>query len=109
LTRTLVPEPVGLITADVSFISLTLALPPALALAADAAHLLALIKPQFEAGREEVGKGGIVRDPAVHDQVCRRIAAFLEEAGWRVIGLTESPITGADGNREFLIAAHRPG
>jgi 23S rRNA (cytidine1920-2'-O)/16S rRNA (cytidine1409-2'-O)-methyltransferase len=105
LTHSQVPEPVGLITADVSFISLTLALPPALALAADAAHLVALIKPQFEAGRAEVGRGGVVRDADVHDRVCRHIAAFLEEAGWRVIGLTESPITGADGNREFLIAA----
>ncbi len=105
LTRTQIPEPVELITADVSFISLTLALPPALALAADAAHVVALIKPQFEAGRGEVGKGGIVRDAGVHDRVCGRIASFLEEAGWRVIGLAESPITGADGNREFLIAA----
>lgn len=105
LTRTQIPEPVELITADVSFISLTLALPPALALAADAAHAVALIKPQFEAGREEVGRGGIVRDAGVHDRVCGRIASFLEEAGWQVIGLAESPITGAGGNREFLIAA----
>jgi 23S rRNA (cytidine1920-2'-O)/16S rRNA (cytidine1409-2'-O)-methyltransferase len=108
LTGAEVPEPVGLITADVSFISLTLALPPALALAGEGARLVALIKPQFEAGRAEVGKGGIVRDSAIHDRVCARIAACLEEAGWQVLGLTASPITGADGNREFLIAAHRP-
>ena len=109
LTRAEVPEPVDLIAADVSFISLTLVLPPALALAAADARLVALIKPQFEASRAEVGKGGIVRDPAVHDRVCTRIAAFLEGAGWQVVGLTDSPIAGADGNREFLIAASRPG
>ncbi|MFO1127679.1 MAG: TlyA family RNA methyltransferase [Rhodospirillales bacterium] len=103
-----VPEPVDLITADVSFISLTLALPAAMALAAADARLVALVKPQFEAGRQEVGKGGIVRDPSVHARVCARAAAFFEEAGWPVLGITDSPIAGADGNREFLIAACRP-
>ncbi len=100
------PEPIDLITADVSFICLTLVLPPALALAAAGAGLVALIKPQFEAGRDEVGKGGIVRDPAVHERVCsadRRLAG--ERGGWHVAGIDESPITGSDGNREFLIAA----
>ena len=97
------------ITADVSFISLKLALPPALALARPGAHLVALVKPQFEAGPGQVGKGGIVRDPAVHARACDDIAAFLAGQGWQVLGLTESPIEGGDGNREFLIAARKPG
>ena len=92
------------ITADVSFISLTLALPPALALARPGAHLVGLIKPQFEAGPGHVRKG-IVRDPAVHAEVCGRIAAFLAAGGWQVLGVTTSPIAGGDGNREFLVAA----
>ena len=96
------------ITADVSFISLRLALPAALALARPGAHLVALIKPQFEAGPGHVRKG-IVRDPAIHARVCADIAALLSARGWRVLGLTESPITGGDGNREFLIAARLPG
>ena len=97
------------ITADVSFISLRLALPPALALARPGAHLVALVKPQFEAGRSDVGRGGIVRDPAVHARVCGEIADFLAGQVWTVLGLTESPIQGGDGNREFLIAARRSG
>ncbi len=96
------------ITADVSFISLRLALPPALALARPGAHLVALVKPQFEAGRGQVGRGGIVRDPAVHARVCDEIGAFLAGQGWTVLGLTDSPIQGGDGNREFLVAARRP-
>jgi 23S rRNA (cytidine1920-2'-O)/16S rRNA (cytidine1409-2'-O)-methyltransferase len=108
LSRTQVPEPPTLIVADVSFISLTLALPAALALAAPGASLVALVKPQFEVGRGEVGKGGIVRDPALHQAACRRARTFLEGVGWTVAGVTESPILGADGNREFLIAARRP-
>lgn len=108
LGREQVPEPIDFIVADVSFISLTLVLPAALALSAPAATLAALIKPQFEAGREQVGKGGIVRDPAVRQQVCERIEGWLaEQPGWQIIGLTESPIAGADGNVEFLIAARR--
>jgi 23S rRNA (cytidine1920-2'-O)/16S rRNA (cytidine1409-2'-O)-methyltransferase len=95
------------ITADVSFISLTLVLPPALALAGPGAHLVALVKPQFEAGPEHVRKG-IVRDPGVHARVCDRIAAFLAAQGWQVLGVTESPVTGGDGNREFLVAARLP-
>jgi len=109
LDAALVPEPPEVVVADLSFISLKLALPAALALAAPGATLVALVKPQFEAGPEEVGKGGIVRDPAVHEAVCEDIRLWLEhEMGWPVLGLTESPVTGADGNREFLIAARRP-
>lgn len=106
LSRSHVPEPVSLVVSDVSFISLTLALPPALALAAPGARLAALVKPQFEAGPEQVRKG-FVTDPAVYDRVCARTAAFIEDAGWQVTGLTESPIKGGDGNREFLIAAQK--
>ena len=70
------------------------------------AHLVALIKPQFEVGRGKVGKGGIVRDPAQHQAVCRRIEKWIsDQGGWRVLGVTESPLTGAGGNKEFLIAA----
>jgi 23S rRNA (cytidine1920-2'-O)/16S rRNA (cytidine1409-2'-O)-methyltransferase len=103
-----VPDVIDLVTADVSFISLTLVLPPALALVSDRAQLVALIKPQFEAGREQVGRGGIVRDPEVRQSVCERIAAWLAaQPGWRVLGVAESPITGADGNIEYLLAARR--
>lgn len=102
-----VPPP-DWITADLSFIGLEKALPPALALARPGARLVALIKPQFEAGPAAVGRGGLVRDPAVHAEVRGRIRRFLEAADWRVTGETESPITGGDGNREFLIAAARP-
>ncbi|HEY1299112.1 MAG TPA: SAM-dependent methyltransferase, partial [Stellaceae bacterium] len=83
-------------------------LPAPLALAADRAALVALVKPQFEAGRDRVGKGGIVRDPAVHRDVCARIADWVAaRPGWRVVGIIDSPITGADGNREFLLYATR--
>ena len=93
------------IVSDVSFISLKLALPPALALAVPGAHLVALVKPQFEAGRDKLGSGGIVRDEAVQAAVCDDIAAWLREMGWTVIGLTPSPVHGGDGNVEFLIGA----
>jgi 23S rRNA (cytidine1920-2'-O)/16S rRNA (cytidine1409-2'-O)-methyltransferase len=73
------------------------------------ARLLALVKPQFEAGREEVGKGGVVRDPAVHARVCDAVAAWLQAQGWAVAGTTPSPITGPEGNVEFLIAAQNGG
>lgn len=103
-----VPEPVELVVCDVSFIGLELTLPAALALTKPGAWLVALVKPQFEAGREHVGKGGIVRDPEVRSAVCARIVAFVAgQPGWRVLGVTESPITGADGNVEYLIAADR--
>ncbi len=105
-----VPEPVGLITCDASFIGLRTLLPAPLALAAPGARLVALIKPQFEVGKERVGKGGVVRDPALHREVCEAIRGWLAaRPGWRVLGLTESPITGPEGNREFLIAAARDG
>ena len=103
-----VPAPPALITCDVSFISLTLALPPAMALAAPGAGLVALIKPQFEVGKGQVGKGGIVRNSALRAAVCGRIRDWLgAQPGWAVTGLVESPITGSQGNIEFLIAARR--
>ena len=106
LTPESVPEPVGLIVCDASFIGLETLLPAPLALAADGAWLIALIKPQFEVGPARVGKGGVVRDAGLHDEVCRRIAAWLGALpGWTVEGLTESPIRGPEGNREFFIAA----
>jgi 23S rRNA (cytidine1920-2'-O)/16S rRNA (cytidine1409-2'-O)-methyltransferase len=109
VSREHVPEPVDLVVCDVSFISLELALPPALALARPEGWLIALIKPQFEVGKGQVGKGGVVRDPALHQAVCARIARWLgEEQGWRVLGVSESPLTGPKGNRESLIAARRP-
>jgi 23S rRNA (cytidine1920-2'-O)/16S rRNA (cytidine1409-2'-O)-methyltransferase len=95
-----------LVTVDVSFISLKLVLPPALALAKPTAHLVALIKPQFEAGRGALKKG-IVRDPAVHAAVCDDIAEFVASLGWRVLGVVPSPIEGGDGNAEFLLGATR--
>jgi 23S rRNA (cytidine1920-2'-O)/16S rRNA (cytidine1409-2'-O)-methyltransferase len=95
-----------LVTVDVSFISLKLALPAALALAKPAARLVTLIKPQFEAGRGAVKKG-IVRDPAVHAAVCDDIAEFVTSLGWRVLGIMPSPIAGGDGNVEFLLGAAR--
>jgi 23S rRNA (cytidine1920-2'-O)/16S rRNA (cytidine1409-2'-O)-methyltransferase len=110
LTAAEIPEPVGAVVADVSFISLQLALPAALVLAAAEAWLVALIKPQFEVGRGQVGKGGVVRDPALHQAVCDDIARWLaDEQGWQVLGIVASPITGPKGNREFLVAARRMG
>ncbi|HEX6102809.1 MAG TPA: TlyA family RNA methyltransferase [Alphaproteobacteria bacterium] len=106
LTRAEVPEPVQLIACDASFIGLETVLPAPMALAARGAWLVALIKPQFEVGRTRVGKGGVVRDPALHAEVCERIAAWIGgRPGWRVLGVTQSPIAGPDGNLEFLIAA----
>src|SRR5262249_6796731 len=92
------------VVVDVSFISLKLVLPPALALVRTPAQLLALIKPQFEAGPSAV-KGGVVRDPGVHTSVCDDISAFVTSLGWRVLGTAPSPITGGDGNHELFIAA----
>lgn len=100
---------IDLVVCDVSFISLKLALPAALDLARPGAHLVALIKPQFEVGREHLGKGGIVTNEGSHQRVCREIAGFLEDRGWQVLGVTASPVTGGDGNREFLIAARKVG
>jgi len=107
LTEAHIPEPVDMIVCDASFIGLAKVLERPLSFAAPDARLLALIKPQFEAGREEVGKGGVVRDPAVHARVCDQVVAWLTEAGWQVAGVTRSPITGPEGNIEFLIAASR--
>jgi 23S rRNA (cytidine1920-2'-O)/16S rRNA (cytidine1409-2'-O)-methyltransferase len=108
LTTAEVPEPVGLIVCDASFIGLETLLPATLALAGPGARLIALIKPQFEVGKGQVGKGGVVRDPDLHAQVCARIEIWLSaQDGWRVLGLTESPILGPEGNKEFLIAAER--
>ena len=108
LTSAEVPEPVDLVVCDASFIPLHLVLAAALDLARPGARLVALIKPQFEVGKDRVGKGGIVRDPVLHQDVCDAVRAWLVERGWNVIGLDASPITGADGNREFLIAAGKP-
>lgn len=106
LSPALLLEPPDLIVADVSFISLKLVLPAALPLARRPAHLLALIKPQFEAGRAQVKKG-IVRDPQVHRAVCEDIATFVAGLGWSVLGVIPSPITGGDGNHEFFVGARR--
>jgi 23S rRNA (cytidine1920-2'-O)/16S rRNA (cytidine1409-2'-O)-methyltransferase len=109
LDRTIIPEPVGAITADMSFISLSKALPAALKLAARCAWLVVLVKPQFEAGPKAVGKGGIVRDPRHRAEAVENVRRFLaEEAGWTVIGVIPSPLQGADGNEEFLLGAVRP-
>jgi 23S rRNA (cytidine1920-2'-O)/16S rRNA (cytidine1409-2'-O)-methyltransferase len=106
LTAAEIPEPPQLVVCDASFIGLETVLPAALALAAPGATLVALIKPQFEVGKGLVGKGGVVRDPALHEAVCARIAAWLADVvGWRVEGLTASPILGPEGNKEFLVHA----
>lgn len=103
-----VPEPIGLVVCDASFIGLETVLPAPLGLTAPGARLVALIKPQFEVGRERVGKGGVVRDPALHAEVCERIAAWIGGLpGWTVLGVVESPIKGPEGNVEFLIGAAR--
>ena len=109
LTDEDIPEQVDLVVCDASFIGLEKVLPAPMARAKPGAILVALIKPQFQAGREFVGKGGVVRDPAVHDAVCATVRQWLaQDMGWRVIGITESPITGPKGNKEFLIAAQAP-
>ena len=101
-----IPEPVDILVCDVSFISLRKALPNPLRLAAPGADLVALIKPQFEVGRAGIGKQGVVKDPALHQKACNAVRDWLDgQPGWRVQGLEESPITGREGNREFLIAA----
>ena len=109
LGREHVPEPVDLVVCDASFIGLATVLPAPLALARPGARLVALVKPQFEAGPKQVGKGGIVRDPAVRAAAVKRVGDWLETAlGWRVLGVVESPIAGAGGNVEFLLAAQAP-
>ncbi len=101
-----ITEPIQALVCDASFIGLETLLPRPLALCAPGAWAVALIKPQFEAGPGQVGKGGVVRDPAIHQAVCARITAWWSALpGWTVTGIVESPITGPEGNREFLIAA----
>jgi len=107
LTTDQVPEPIDLVVCDASFIGLSKVLAAPLALAKDDARLVALIKPQFEAGPQEVGKGGVVRDPLVHQRVCQEVRDWVESIGWNVVDLIESPITGPEGNIEFLIGADR--
>lgn len=105
LTAHIVPEAFSVIVSDVSFISLTLALPPAMALAEKGAWLMALIKPQFEVGRDGLDKGGIVKDEALRLQAVKGVTDFIVAQGWQVLGTTQSPIKGPDGNVEYLIAA----
>jgi 23S rRNA (cytidine1920-2'-O)/16S rRNA (cytidine1409-2'-O)-methyltransferase len=107
LTPTHIPEAIDLFVCDASFIGLAKVLDRPLSFAAPTARLMALIKPQFEAGRGEVGKGGVVRDAAIHDRVCKEVSDWLTASDWRVEGITESPITGPEGNVEFLIGATR--
>ena len=107
LTAAHIAEPVDLIVCDASFIGLAKVLERPMTFARPDARLMALIKPQFEAGREEVGKGGVVRDPIVHQRVCDAVVDWLVASGWTVEGVVESPITGPEGNVEFLVAARR--
>ncbi len=109
LTSEQVPEPIDIVTCDASFISLSKVLESPLKFARPGAKLLALVKPQFEAGREEVGKGGVVRNPAVHERVCTEAKDWVASQGWTVVGVTESPITGPEGNVEFLLGAVKNG
>jgi 23S rRNA (cytidine1920-2'-O)/16S rRNA (cytidine1409-2'-O)-methyltransferase len=108
LTDAEISEPIDLIVCDASFISLAKVLARPIEFARPGARLMALVKPQFEAGREEVGKGGVVRDPAVHERVCAAAADWVGAQGWDVVGITPSPITGPEGNVEFLLAAVKP-
>ncbi len=103
LTRSRLPHLVDIVTIDVSFISLRLILPQVPGLLRPAADVVALVKPQFEAGRDKVGRRGLVTDPAVHARVLAEVRDAAEDAGLRRIGETQSPITGATGNREFLV------
>lgn len=105
LTDAIVTDPIDIITCDASFIGLAKVLDTALGFARPGGRLIALVKPQFEAARSEIGKGGVVRDPAVHERVCKDAAAWLQERDWNVVGIETSPITGPEGNKEFLIGA----
>ena len=105
----LIPQPVDLIVCDLSFISVTKALSPALALARSGGKLVTLIKPQFEAGRAALGKGGVVRSEKDRQAAIDLVKAFIcHECGWQEIGLILSPVTGADGNIEYLFCAEKP-
>jgi 23S rRNA (cytidine1920-2'-O)/16S rRNA (cytidine1409-2'-O)-methyltransferase len=107
LERKLVPEPVQVATVDASFISLKLVIPAVLPFLDTRAILIALIKPQFEVGKGQVGKGGVVRDPQLHKLSCESIEAFCRSLSFSVIGTTASPLLGPKGNREFLLAARK--
>lgn len=107
LTNAQIDVPCSWVVCDASFISLRKVLEVPLALAAANCRLVALIKPQFEVARAEVGKKGVVRNPALHRRVCDEVSAWLEEDGWAIQGITTSPITGPEGNVEFLISAFR--
>jgi 23S rRNA (cytidine1920-2'-O)/16S rRNA (cytidine1409-2'-O)-methyltransferase len=109
LERSIIPESVDMVVCDASFIGLAKVLEAPLKLARSGAKLVALVKPQFEAGREEVGKGGVVRDAAVHERVCAQAKDWVEAQGWTVLGITPSPITGPEGNVEFLLGAEKNG
>ncbi|GAC1573709.1 MAG: TlyA family rRNA (cytidine-2'-O)-methyltransferase [Sphingomicrobium sp.] len=109
LTREMIPDALDVVVCDASFIGLAKVLGPALALARPGATLVALVKPQFEAGRSEVGKGGVVRDPAIHQRVCEEASSWVTAQGWSIGGLTPSPITGPEGNIEFLLGATKAG
>ena len=107
LTTAQIDRTCSWVVCDASFIGLAKVLEVPLKLAATSCRLVALIKPQFEVGRAEVGKGGVVRDPALHQRVCDEARGWLEQAGWQVQGITESPIKGPEGNAEFLVSALR--
>ena len=109
LNASIIPEPVDIIVCDASFIGLAKVLEAPLKLAKPRASLVALIKPQFEARREEIGKGGVVRDAAVHARVVAEAKTWVESQGWAVVGITPSPITGPEGNVEFLLGAEKSG
>src|SRR3546814_9048168 len=103
----MIGRPCVWVVCDASFIGLAKVLERPLQLAAAQFRLVALIKPQFEVGREEVGKGGVVRDPLLHARVCDEVRGWLESSGWRVDGIVESPIKGPEGTIEFLVSAAR--
>lgn len=107
LTPALIPIAPGLVVCDASFIGLAKVLPAALGVARNGADLIALVKPQFEVGPGVVGKGGLVTDPAIHQRVIEAVGVFLSEAGWTVVGVADSPITGGSGQVEFLIHARK--
>ena len=109
LTDEVVTEPVDIVVCDASFIGLAKVLDTALDFARPGGRLLALVKPQFEAERGEIGKGGVVRDASVHERVCAAAADWVASRGWTVEGVVQSPITGPEGNVEFLLAARRDG
>lgn len=109
LTREKVPDPIDIVTCDASFISLSKVLESPLGLARPGALLLALVKPQFEAERAEIGKKGVIRDPDIHQRICTQAEEWVRSQGWTVLGVTPSPITGPEGNIEFLLGATKDG